>query len=353
MLTPELHPWQEGPVGLLQFARDTSRSADQLNQLVAFLLLDICVETTMRTFLSLPDGLAPSKIKYFERRKFSEGNFHALTSGVEAACVIPIAAKDLHYVKYYHAKRNQLYHQGTGITVASVDVERYMRVAASLLSQLLGVGQEVSPTSSGDASSLTKEQVARLGAELPRNIEQFRELINALFEKIEPRFVYPSTIKQLSTIAEGIDAVSFPRKLNDFSQLVARTIADHEIKTWFMGLLADDVAGDSEQTLRNSQFLMEAGKDHYALCSLIAGVFFLPVGDVRKEDVDRHDDISFLAQDDYSIMGIYTACVSFAGYAAHADGRMMFENPGLVERAMEVNDKLVDTIKRLGALIKA
>ena len=83
MLTPELHPWQEGPVGLLRFARDTSRSADQLNQLVAFLLLDICVETTMRTFLSLPDGLAPAKIKYFERRKFSEGNFHDLTRGLK------------------------------------------------------------------------------------------------------------------------------------------------------------------------------------------------------------------------------------------------------------------------------
>jgi len=353
MLTPELHPWQEGPVGLLRFARDTSRSADQLNQLVAFLLLDICVETTMRTFLSLPDGLAPAKIKYFERRKFSEGNFHDLTRGVEAACATPIAATDLHYVKYYHAKRNQLYHQGSGITVASGDVERYTRVAASLLNQLLDVGREVAPTSSGGASSLTKEQVARLDAELPRNIEQFRELINALFERIEPRLVYPTTIRRLSTIAKGIDAVSFPRKLNDFRQLIESTIEDHEIKTWLMDLLADDVAGDSEQTLRNSQFLMEAGEDHYALYSLIAGVFFLPVGDVRKENVDRYDDISFLAQDDYSIMGIYTACVSFAGYTAYAEGRMMFENPPLVERGMEVNDKLVDTIKRLGALTKA
>ena len=304
-------------------------------------------------FLSLPDGLAPAKIKYFERRKFSEGNFHDLTRGLETACAIPIAPTDLHYVKYYHAKRNQLYHQGSGITVAAGDVERYMRVAASLLNQLLGVGQEGAPTSAGDATRPTKEQVARLGAELSRNIEQFRELINALFETIEPRLVYPTTIRRLSTIASGIDAVSFPRKLSDFRQLIESTIEDHEIKTWLMDLLADDVAGDSEQTLRNSQFLMEAGKDHYALYSLIAGVFFLPVGDVRKESVDRYDDISFLAQDDYCIMGIYTACVSFTGYIAHADGRIMFENPPLVGRGKEVNDKMVDTIKWLTALTKA
>jgi hypothetical protein len=71
---------------------------------------------------------------------------------------------------------------------------------------------------------------------------------------------------------------------------------------------------------------------------------------VRKDSVDRHDDISFLAQDDYSVMGISTACVSFAGYIAHAEGRMMLANPGLVERGIELNDKLVDTIKRLSAL---
>ena len=115
MLTPELHPWQEGPVGLLRFARNISRSTDQLNQFVAFLLLEICVETTMRTFLSLPDGLAPAKIRHFERRKFAEGNFHDLTRGLETACVTPIVPTDLlNHVKYFHAKRNQLYHQGSG-----------------------------------------------------------------------------------------------------------------------------------------------------------------------------------------------------------------------------------------------
>ena len=354
MLTPELHPWQEGPVGLLRFARNTSRSADQLHQLIAFLILDICVETTMRTFLSLPDDIAPAKIKYFERRKFSEGTFHHLTRGLEAACATPLVPTDLlRHVKYFHDKRNQLYHQGGGITVAVGDVERYMRVAASLLHQLLGVEQEGAPTSPGGTSSPTVEQVARLGAELPRHIEQFRGLINALFEMIEPRLVYPTTISRLSTIATGIDAVSFPRKLTDFRQLIESTIKDREIKTWLMDLLADDIAVDSEQTLKNSQFLMEACKDHYELYSLIAGVFFLPIGDVRKDSVDRYDDISFLQQDDYCIMGIYTACVSFTGYIAHANGRMMFENPSLVERAKEVNDKMVDTIKRLSTLTKA
>ena len=69
--------------------------------------------------------------------------------------------------------------------------------------------------------------------------------------------------------------------------------------------------------------------------------------------MDPYDDISFLAQDEYSIMGIYSSCRFFAGYVAHDQGRMMLENLPLVERGIEVNDKLVETIKRLSALIKA
>lgn len=68
---------------------------------------------------------------------------------------------------------------------------------------------------------------------------------------------------------------------------------DAEIKTWLLRLLSDDVVGDSDQVLRNSWFLMEAGEDHVASYALIVGLFFLPVRDVRKDTVDRYDDITF------------------------------------------------------------
>ena len=353
MPVANLHPWQENPTGLLRFARDTSRSPAQLNQLVAFLLLDVCVETTMRTFLSLPDGLVPTNVKYFDRRKLSEGNFHDLTRGIEVACARQIEPTVLHYVKYYHAIRNQLYHQGSGITIAADDVTRYAAVAASLLKQLLGVDEETENPRPGRPSGVTADQVLRLKTELPKNLDRFRELLSELFEAIEPRLVYPTTIKRLSIIASGIEAVSFPRKLGDFRSLIESTVQDTEIKTWIISLLSDDVEGDNEQILRNSQFLMEAGRDHYALYSLIAGVFFLPVGDVRKESVDRYDDISFLDNDDNSIMGIYNACVWCDDYLARAGSSVPPERIPVVNRAIEVNDKLVGTITRLSALVQA
>jgi hypothetical protein len=80
-----MHPWQRNPGELLDFALQTAQSTININQLVSFLLLDVCVETTMRTYLSLPEGLIESDLGYFERRKYSEENFHTLTMGVAAS----------------------------------------------------------------------------------------------------------------------------------------------------------------------------------------------------------------------------------------------------------------------------
>ena len=346
------HPWQRGPAELLHFALKTSQLNIQVNQLVAFLLLDVCVETTMRTFLSLPDGLVQTKMKYFERRKFSEGNFHELTKGIEASAKIPIGMTDLHYAKYYHALRNQLYHQGSGVTVSTDDVMRYSSVASSLLKHLLGVDQEVRQEALKTTTSISKDAFLTLKTELPTNLNRFRDLINLLFETLEPKLIYPTTIKKLSDIAVNIEASSFPHKLRELRQLIETTIKDNEIRVWLLDLMSDDVEGDSEQVLRNSQFLMELGSDHISLYSLVVGMFFLPVGDVRKDSVDRYEDISFLDNDDYSIMGIYNACVWFEKYFLTKSSVPPDDIP-VVGRGIEVNGKLVVTIKRLEALVQA
>ena len=52
-------------------------------------------------------------------------------------------------------------------------------------------------------------------------------------------------------------------------------------------------------------------------------------------------------------MGIYTTCVWFGDCLARAGGSVLLEELPLVERGIEVNDKLVATLKRLSALTKA
>jgi hypothetical protein len=133
------HPWQRPPLELFQFALRTSKSKNPTDQLVSFLLLDVCVEATLRTFLSLPEGAVDSDVKFFDRRKYAAGNFHELTSGVAVSAKNLINDTDLHYAKYYHDVRNQLYHQRTSMTIAPEDVQGYAVVAAALMNTLLSI----------------------------------------------------------------------------------------------------------------------------------------------------------------------------------------------------------------------
>jgi hypothetical protein len=75
MDSSSLHPWQRPALDLLQFALKTSKSKTPIDQLVSFLLLDVCVETTLRTYLSLPDGMVDSDMKYL-----IEGSMRAVIS---------------------------------------------------------------------------------------------------------------------------------------------------------------------------------------------------------------------------------------------------------------------------------
>ena len=50
---------------------------------------------------------------------------------------------------------------------------------------------------------------------------------------------------------------------------------------------------------------MALGKDPTAFYALLSGIQSLPIDDVSMDTLDNWDDISFIEQDDYSIMGVY------------------------------------------------
>lgn len=354
MKTPSSHPWQRPPLELLQFAINTSKSKKPIDQLVSFLLLDVCVEATLRTFLSLPDGAVESDLKFFDRRKYAAGNFHELTNGVAASAKSLIDKTDLHHAKYYHDVRNQLYHQRSGMTVAPEDVQGYAVVAASLMNTLLsidlaGVLDERFIT----AISPSKDQKSflELKRDLPNDIQRFRKLTEQIIEKLEPQLVYPSTISKLSEIAGKTTATSFPQGLRDLRGLIERCVSDIDIRSWFLNFLSDDVEGDSEEVLENSRFIMELGGDHILLYSLMVGLFFVPLDEIGKDSFYRSEDISFIDSDDYSIMGVYSVS---CGLLRHFLNKVeiVSEDLGLFERTVEVHTKLKMAIDSLDNLLQ-
>lgn len=349
--TVSRHPWQRTAVELLQFALEEARSSGPIHQLVAFLLLDVCVETAMRIFLSLPDGLLASDLAYFDRRKYSSGNFHDLTTGIQRAAKNRVSEGDLHHATYYHGIRNQLYHRASGITVDPEDVRGYSLVAASLLRGLLDLDDiDIAEVAPRKTSAVNQASFQLFKKELLGDLARFRALISELVETLEPKLIYPTTISKLSDLSANIEVSSFPQKLSDLRDLIEQSIRDHEIRSWLLNVVSGDIYGDGKQALDNAHFVMRLGKDHISLYSLIIGLFFVPVGDVRREDIDRWEDMSFVEDPDYSIMGIYNACCFWEEHLATKDAIVADELP-MFEIAVGLHERLKATIKRLEGLL--
>jgi hypothetical protein len=103
-------------------------------------MLDVGVETLLKTFLTLPDSVSEAKIPFFERNKAAKGSFYNLVLGLQAAAPQRVQKFDLDHIRYYHNIRNTLYHQGTTVgTVRTDQLEGYAILAVDLLYQLLDV----------------------------------------------------------------------------------------------------------------------------------------------------------------------------------------------------------------------
>jgi hypothetical protein len=97
---------------------------------------------------------------------------------------------------------------------------------------------------------------------------------------------------------------------------------------------------------------MELGEDAISVYSFIIGIRVLPIEDVRKDTLDKNDDISFVGQAEYSIMGVYQSCRLFERFLLNKEKIALEDIPAL-ERSVELQKDLKLAIKRLEGLMQA
>ncbi len=144
-MTPNIqHPWQVGPTELIEFALERMHKGEDFDRRLAFLILDVGVETLLKTFLTLPDGVAQFQIKRGDRIAAAEGNFHELLRGVKNANPQTASKIDFTHIEHYHSLRNALYHQGSQVAAVPMNqLEGYARLAVELLNKYLEVDLSV------------------------------------------------------------------------------------------------------------------------------------------------------------------------------------------------------------------
>ena len=130
-------PWAAGPKEILEHGISLLRKDSDKNRRLALLSVDNAVELTIKTYLGLPKRINGITVPRKDFAEFSE-SFPKLLDALEQYASEKIAGIDLGEIEWFHRLRNQLYHQGNGLTVDRDKVDIYSELAKLLFESLFG-----------------------------------------------------------------------------------------------------------------------------------------------------------------------------------------------------------------------
>lgn len=130
--------WASGSLELLRHADSHIQLDTAFDSRIAFISVDNSVETSIRTFLSLPEKI--SGVKFQHKEVEDAGNsFPKMVDLLFNKARPKLTGLNDGDIEHYHRIRNQLYHNGTGLGVDRRYLDAYRQIAAVLLNNLFGV----------------------------------------------------------------------------------------------------------------------------------------------------------------------------------------------------------------------
>jgi hypothetical protein len=132
------HTWASGAIELLRHADSHIDLETAFDQRIAFISIDNSVETSIRTFLSLPSSKSGVKVPRKELDDV-ENSFPGLLGLLWKYAGSRLTGIDEADIEHYHRIRNKLYHDGTGLSVDVQYLSAYRQIAALILKNLFGV----------------------------------------------------------------------------------------------------------------------------------------------------------------------------------------------------------------------
>ena len=130
--------WASGAVELLRHADSHIDLATAFDKRIAFISVDNCVETCVRSFLSMPQSKSGIKVSKSQLDE-ALNSFPKLIELLYANVPNAVTGIDAGDVEHYHRIRNTLYHSGTGLSVDDQYLHAYRSIAVLLLANLFDV----------------------------------------------------------------------------------------------------------------------------------------------------------------------------------------------------------------------
>jgi hypothetical protein len=146
-LTLEYHPprksimdktWASGAIELLRHADSHIHLDTAFDKRIAFISIDNAVETSVRTFLSLPSSKSGINVPKKDIDAV-ENNFPGLLRLLWCNAALRLTGMDQADIEHYHRIRNKLYHDGTGLSVDPQYLLAYRQIAVLLLKSLFNI----------------------------------------------------------------------------------------------------------------------------------------------------------------------------------------------------------------------
>ncbi|WOK07761.1 hypothetical protein RT717_03870 [Imperialibacter roseus] len=137
MMAKATPPWANGPGELLKHGLRLLQKDSDTNRRIAMICIDNSIELMMKTFLGLPFRITGIKISRKDYADMVE-SFPKLLDAIETHASDKIVGIDLGEIEWFHRLRNELYHQGNGLTVDRKNVDVYAEIANLLFLNLFG-----------------------------------------------------------------------------------------------------------------------------------------------------------------------------------------------------------------------
>lgn len=141
-------PWVSGPEELLRHGLKLLSDGSEINRRLAMISIDNAVELTIKTYLGLPKRITRISVSRKRLQEMSE-SFPQLLDAFEEFCGDKLNGIDLGEIEWYHRIRNELYHNGNGLTVEKEKAEIYAQLAKTLFSNLFGYSPDMSDEGEG------------------------------------------------------------------------------------------------------------------------------------------------------------------------------------------------------------
>ena len=138
MLKIQQKPWATGPKELLDHADSHINLDKAFDHRIALISIDNAVELMMRTFLSLPKRARGRDGPPRKRIEAAIG-FPDLIDLIEEYAGDLIHGIELGDIEWFHRIRNNLYHEGNGITVDKAQLISYREIARILYENLFDI----------------------------------------------------------------------------------------------------------------------------------------------------------------------------------------------------------------------